>query len=252
MMSKIKPDYPDDFDWCPDKPDPMQFYKLLVKDLSPTQFATGRAEVLYKAGRLTKKFVSKREKVHDYLLLHPVPVVKRGKRFYLTDHHHLVRALYEALNDSIGDGLFVYVRVMFDLGSLSEVHFWKAMFEHNYVYLFGDDGGGPKPPNTLPKHIGDIGFDPYRSLAWLVRDRHGYLKNNTPFSEFKWANFFRTRILPNQDLLAGKASFDDFAFKVSKSGKIILTDEGEDIVDQALFLAAGPEAAGLPGYRGRG
>ena len=66
------------------------------------------------------------------------------------------------------------------------------------------------------------------------------------------ANFFRTRILPDQDILAGKATFDGFAFKVAKDGKVVLTDEGEDIVDQALFLAAGPEAAGLPGYLGRG
>ena len=239
-MSKQKIKYTDDFDWCPDKPQPMQFYKLLVKDLSPTQFATGRAEVLYKAGRLAKKFASAPEKLHDYLL------------FYLVDHHHRVRALYEALNDSIGDQLAVYVRVMFDGSSLSEVHFWKAMFEHNYVYLFADNGGGPNPPETLPKHIRDIGFDPYRSLAWLVRDKHGYLKNNKPFSEFKWANFFRTRILPDQDILAGKATFHDFAFEVSKSGKVVLTDEGEDIVDQALFLATGPEASGLPGYFGRG
>ena len=251
-MSKQKFQTPDDFDWCPEKPVPMQFYKLRVKHLSPTQFATGRAEVLYKAGRLAKKFSGNKGKLHDYLLLRPVPVVKRGKRFYLVDHHHLVRALYEALNDKVGDELSVYVRVMFDGSSLSEVHFWKAMFEHNYVYLFGADGGGPKPPETLPKHIRDIDFDPYRSLAWLVRDRHGYLKNNTPFSEFKWANFFRTRILPDQDILAGKGTFDDFAFEVSKSGKIELTEEGEDIVDQALFLAARPEAAGLPGYLGRG
>jgi hypothetical protein len=132
------------------------------------------------------------------------------------------------------------------------VHFWKAMFEHNYVYLFAGNGGGPKPPETLPKHIRDLGFDPCRSLAWLVRDHHGYLKNDKPFSEFKWANFFRTRILLDQDLMAGKATFDSIAYGDFKNGRIELTDEGEDIIEQALFLAAGPEAAGLPGYLGRG
>ena len=44
----------------------------------------------------------------------------------------------------------------------------------------------------------------------------------------------RTRMLLEQDLLAGKATFDDFAFSLAKSGKIEQTDEGEDIVDQAL------------------
>jgi len=249
-MSKQNFKIPDDFDWCPDKPNPMQIYKLLVNDLSPTQFATGETEVLYKAGRMKKKFNGK-GKLHDYLLLRPVPVVKYGKKFYLVDHHHMVRALYEALNDKFGNELFVYVKVMFDGSSLSEVHFWKAMFEHNYVYLFGADGGGPKAPAALPKHIRDIEFDPYRSLAWLVRDRHGYMKNNTPFSEFKWANFFRTRLMPEQDLKEGKSTFHDFAFEVNKEGKFELTDEGEDVVDEALFLSISPEAAGLPGYLGR-
>jgi len=229
----------------------LQIYKLLVNDLSPTQFATGETEVLYKAGRIMKKSVGT-GKIHDYLLLRPVPVVKRGEKFYLVDHHHMVRALYEAIGNELGDDLFVYVNVMFDATSLTEVHFWKAMFERNYVYLFGADGGGPKPPEKLPKHIRDLSFDPYRSLAWLVRDGHGYLKNNTPFSEFKWANFFRTRILPEQGILSGKADFHDFVFSVTKTGKIKLEDEGEDIVDQAIYLATSPEAAGLPGYLGRG
>jgi hypothetical protein len=80
-MSKQKFKLPDDFDWCPDKPEPMQVYKLLVKDLSPTQFATGRAEVLYKAGRMAKKFVSGKEKLHDYLLLR---TVSPGRKYAFT------------------------------------------------------------------------------------------------------------------------------------------------------------------------
>ena len=28
-------------------------------------------------------------------------------------------------------------------------------------------------------------FDPYRSLAWIVREHHGYVKKNAPFSELK-------------------------------------------------------------------
>ena len=251
-MTKHKFKLSKDFDWCPDKPEAMQIYKLLVKDLSPTQFATGKTEVMYKAKRLEKKFASSPDKLHDYLLLRTIPVVKRGKKFYLVDHHHLVRALYEALHDKVDDNeLCVYVHVMLDGSSLSKEHFWKAMFERNYVYLFGADGGGPKSPDELPKHIHDLEFDAYRSLAWLVRDRHGYLKNNTPFSEFKWANFFRTRILPGQGILSGKTSFHDFLFEQSKDGKIELKDEGEDIVDEALFMAIGPEAVGLPGYLGR-
>jgi len=32
-----------------------EFYKLRVKDLSPTQFAVGRAEIEVRAGRMRKK-----------------------------------------------------------------------------------------------------------------------------------------------------------------------------------------------------
>lgn len=76
------------------------------------------------------------------------------------------------------------------------------------------------------------------------------MKNNAPFSEFKWANFFRTRILLDQDILAGKHTFDDFAFEVDDEGRLCLTDDGKEVLDEALFLAAGAEARGLPGFRG--
>jgi hypothetical protein len=34
-------------------------------------------------------------------------------------------------------------------------------------------GGGPQQPDQLPKHIKDLTFDPYRSLALIVRDQRG-------------------------------------------------------------------------------
>ena len=105
-------------------------------------------------------------------------------------------------------------------------------------------------PEKLPQHVKDLNFDPYRSLAWIVRDRHGYLKNDAPFSEFKWANFFRTRILLDQDILAGKHTVDDFLFSVDKHGELMLTDDGKEVIDEAMFLAASAEARGLPGFRG--
>lgn len=124
------------------------------------------------------------------------------------------------------------------------------MFKRHRIYLFNNAGGGPQQPDQLPKHVKDLTFDPYRSFAWIVIDKHGYLKNDTPFSEFKWAHFFRTRILPGQDLLAGKRTFDEFAFEVDKHGKMTLSDDAEEIIDECMFLAPSPEARGLPGYRG--
>jgi len=220
-----------------------------LKDLSPTQFAVGRAEVLVRAGRLRKKLKKHPSNLHDYLRVRPVPIFVRKDRFYLVDHH-LARALYDALHKELGDDICLFVKVLGNASSLEETYFWKSMHQNNCVYLFDENGGGPLAPATLPKHIRELKYDPYRSLAWIVREHNGYLKNDAPFSEFKWANFFRTRILLDQDLLAGKHTFDEFAFEVDEHGTLELNDDGKEVIEEAMFLASSAEARGLPGFRG--
>ena len=239
-----------EFPWCPADARQGDFYKLRVDHLSPTQFATGRAEVKVRAARLARKLKKDPRKLHDYLRVRPVPIVVRNKRFYLTDHHHLVRALYDIGHKLYGKDLAVYVKVMANASTLEETYFWKSMHKVNWVYLFDKAGGGPQQPKTLPAHVKDLGFDPYRSLAWIVREHHGYMKNDAPFSEFKWANFFRTRILLDQDILADKHTFDDFAFEVDAQGRLELSDDGREVIEEALFLTSSAEARGLPGFRG--
>ena len=45
-------------------------------------------------------------------------------------------------------------------------------------------------------------------------------------------NFFRLRILLDQDILAGKHAFDDFAFEVDEHGRLELTDDGKDVIEE--------------------
>ena len=45
-----------DLGWCPADAKAGAFYEIHVKDLSPTQFAVGRAEVAVRAGRMRKKY----------------------------------------------------------------------------------------------------------------------------------------------------------------------------------------------------
>jgi hypothetical protein len=116
-----------EFLWCPTDARSGVFYKLRVKDLSPTQFAVGKAEVAVRAGRMHKKFRKDPDKLHDYLHTRPIPIVVRGKRFYLVDHHHLVRALYDALHEQRGKDICVSVKVMDNLSTLEENYFWKSM-----------------------------------------------------------------------------------------------------------------------------
>lgn len=49
--------------------------------------------------------------------------------------------------------------------------------------------------------------------------------------------FFRTRIMPENDLLAGKLTFDEFAFKVDKDGNLKLSDDGKEIIDAPAVSA---------------
>ena len=121
--------FDEEFPWCTEAPKAGEFYKLRVSDLSPTQFAVGRAEIGVKAGRAKKKYKRDPQLLRDYLRLRPVPIVVRGKNFYLVDHHHLVRALFAALYSELKDNICVYVAVMENWTSLNPVHFWKAMFE---------------------------------------------------------------------------------------------------------------------------
>jgi hypothetical protein len=160
-----------EFPFCPADAKAGEFFKLRVKDLSPTQFAVGKAEIDVRAARMCKKLKKDPGKLHDYLRVRPIPIVVRGKKFYLVDHHHLVRALYDVEHGSRGKNICVYVKVLANASTLEEVYFWKTMHEQNLVYLFDQSGGGPQQPATLPAHIKDLKFDPYRSLAWIVRTR---------------------------------------------------------------------------------
>ncbi len=151
----------------------------------------------------------------------------------------------------LGDEICVLVQVVWNANPvLNDVYFWKTMYERKWVYLYDRDGGGPQPPKRLPKKIADLEYDSYRSLAWIVRSKQGYIKNNVPFSEFKWADFFRKRVLFDQDILAGKSRFDDFAFTVDEEGRLELTGDGEDVVEEAMALVRTAEARGLPGFIG--
>lgn len=236
---------------CPGDAQPGGIHQLRIGKLSPTQFAVGKAEVQIKSARMKHKHMHNPQKLHDYLITRPVPVVVRRNKFYVVDHHHLVRALYEALHKDLGDDICVLVEVMWNASAVeNDVYFWKTMYERKWVYLYARDGGGPHPPKRLPKKIEDLEYDAYRSLAWIVRSKQGYIKNNAPFSEFRWADFFRKRVLEDEAVLAGKSHFDDFAFIVDDQGRLALTPDGEEIVEAAMALVRSPEARGLPGYIG--
>ncbi len=117
-----------------------------------------------------------------------IPVVIGPKtRYYVTDHHHLARALLEEGVEQI------LISPLADLRALEKEEFWKFMDNRGWMHPF--DADGQRQARTeLPKAIADLQDDPYRSLAGELRFAGGYAKDTTPFSEFLWADALRSRV----------------------------------------------------------
>jgi hypothetical protein len=157
-------------------------------------------------------------------------VIGPGGIFYVTDHHHLARALYE-----LGVSETYYI-IVDNLADLSVNDFWKRMTENNEVYL-KDPNGNVITPSNLPTSIKDLSNDPFRSLAGAVRESCGFEKDDKNSSgedylEFQWADYLRghcRRLAATKDI---DSSFDD-------------------ATNGALRLAAQKDAMNLPGYTGK-
>jgi hypothetical protein len=190
-----------------------------VRELQPTQLAVGMIEVREKEAELSSK---SSRKLEAYQQKHPEPVVKGpGNALFITDHHHLARALADRGIET------TYCQIEADYSSLDPGPFWAKMEEQNWVYLYDENGKGPRDPAGLPRSVEGLKDDPYRSLAGAVRRKGGFAKVPTPFAEFKWADFFRPRI-----------SVSDIEENFKKA------------VKEASAIATKRSACSLPGYQG--
>jgi hypothetical protein len=197
---------------------PQTHCEVAIALLRPTQFSVGQKEVEMRAAKLRKLTAGA---LAEYLDKHIAPiVVGPGGEPYLLDHHHLARAILLA-----GIPAKMPAEVKENWSQLSEPEFWAKMKAAHWLYLYDETGKGPLEPVALPRTIGKMRDDPYRSLVWLVRKRGGLDKSSEPFSEFVWANFFRTRV----------------KFTGAELGS-------EPTIQSALALAHSPEAKDLPGY----
>ena len=186
--------------------------------LRPTQSAVGMKEVEIRAEKIGK--MTAKELGH-YLRKHVAPIaIGPGGVPYLLDHQHLARALLQARASRI-----LYAEVKENWSKLSAPEFWARMREHNWVYLHDETGKPFSDPASLPQTIESMRDDPYRSLAWLVREKAGYLQTESPYADFHWADFFRVRVA----LGNGTNAFDE-------------------ATREAIKVAHSPEARDLPGY----
>jgi hypothetical protein len=191
---------------------------VAVDDLRPTQITVGFREVAEKR----KRFEEMKAKAGgNFLGRHMLPTVLGPKgRHYLIDNHHLARALQE---DGVED---VLVSVVADLTRLPKASFWRFLDNRDWCHAY-DEKGERTGFDAIPSSLAKLKDDPYRSLAGELRHAGGYAKDLTPFSEFLWADFLRSRI---------KAKSIDADFDAALS--------------RALKLAKSKDAAFLPGWCG--
>jgi hypothetical protein len=153
-----------------------------LKGLRPTQLSVGYAEVELKAcewSRLGKK----RRK--DQLEHHVFPaVLGPGNHYFIVDHHHLGIAL---LDQGIEE---VFVTPLDDMSWLEPSVFWRTMEFRAWSHPY-DNRGRRRDYRDMPQRLTQLQDDPYRSLAGLVRNAGGFAKDQAPFVEFLWADFFR-------------------------------------------------------------
>ena len=193
-------------------------HPVCIAELRPTQITIGLREVARKQEEWRRRAARDGP---DFLGRHMIPaVIGPGGRLFIIDHHHLVRALHE-------EGVeHVLVSVAADLARLKKSEFWTYMDNRNWLHPFGPDGRR-HGYRKIPKTIEEMEDDPYRSLAGEVRRAGGYAKDQTPFSEFLWADFLRRRI----DAKTVEKHF-------------------ERAVEKALDLVHGGRADYLPGWCG--
>ncbi len=189
-----------------------------INDLRPTQITVGMREVAAKRKAWRAK---SGDKGAEFLGKHMVPVVLGPKgRYYVTDHHHLARALHEEGVESVA------VTVIANLARLELDAFWFVLDNRAWMHPF-DDQGRRRGYDDIPKSVADLVDDPFRSLAGELRYAGGYAKDTTPFSEFLWADFLRRR-------MKRKLVEDDF----------------DQALEQAVRLSKTEEADYLPGWCG--
>lgn len=189
-----------------------------IAELRPTQMTVGMREVEVKRKSWRAK---DSEGKAQTLAKHMVPVViGPGGALYVTDHHHLARALLE-------DGQKeVFVIVSGDLSKAAPDLFWNLMDYHGWTHPY-DDKGRRCAYQDLPKTISGLKDDPYRALAGALRRLGGFAKDATPFSEFVWADFFRAKF-------KRRTLVEDFDAQLHK----------------AFEIAKSPDADFLPGWCG--
>jgi len=187
-----------------------------IEDLRPTQITVGFREVAQKRLRLRAR-IRKAGEGRAPKLVAPVVLAPDGA-LYLIDRHHLACAMkWEGVER-------IQIRLVADLSTFAPQDLWSALEARRWCRPYDADGRR-RPFVEIPRTLDALLNDPFRSLASALRRSGGFTKRSTPFSEFAWADFLRTRI---------------------PSHTVAMDFEGA--LGHAMILAGTPAAQQLPGW----
>ena len=176
-----------------------------------------------KRKKVEKKF--RKGEIEEYLLDKVAPaIIGPNGVFYIADRHHTSYSIYKAKIDERYKKL--YLKVAHDWSHLSDQEFAQKMIDNNFTWL-RDEKHIERDFYELPSHISELGDDPYRSLAWKVREEGGFQKVDVNFLEFFWGMFFK----------------DQGIILTSSSKKAI-----KAVLPAAMELARSEASAHLPGH----
>lgn len=188
-----------------------------IRDLTPTQMTVGMRAVDMKRQRWREKHSHVSV---NYLNRHRIPVVLGPNAgHYLIDRHHLTRALYD---EGISE---LPVLIVANLSEYGFNEFWRILEHYQWSHPF-DDQGRRCSYDDMPTSVNALIDDPFRSLAGALKVTGIYAKSKAPFTEFRWADFMRSRI-PRE----------------------LVEQHFERALALAIGLAESAEAAALPGWR---
>ena len=155
-----------------------------------------------------------------------------GGQLFIIDHHHAAEAWLGAKTEWGANALCKIVNSEKGLPAefKTEDEFWTALKAARLVRL-KNASGVDVDASQLPKTLEAMADDPYRSLAWFVRQKGGFCKTAREFAEFAWADWLRSK---------------SPTFEIQN----LPSDPNEKnaTVDEAVEMAHSSEAESLPGY----
>ncbi|EKX40747.1 hypothetical protein GUITHDRAFT_164608 [Guillardia theta CCMP2712] len=223
------------------------------QDAFPTQAAYGEVDAGCVQREIEALAGEKDGSLRTYLMSNTVPtVIGPSGKLYITDHHHLSRALLQSFlpYDKPYIHRLLYLCINEDLSKYDEQGFWDEMQSRQLVWLY-DNEGNNITVHDLPQSVKYLKDDPYRTLAMYVRQSYGFIKCGSksanskfpqceggnvtakPYIEFKWAKLYRAQF-PLPDI-----------YDQSDQAQVI---QLQSVLGQAITISLDPRNAGQEGF----